>query len=64
MKRQYALNKGFLSFFMETDETTIKYLTNQIAWFKDWICATTRPISATRYGSREAWWNVVGQACL
>jgi len=28
-----------------TDETTIKLLTGQIAWFKDWICAATRPLS-------------------
>jgi len=58
MKRQYGLgrktiNKALL-FFKETDKTTIKFLTNQIAWFKDWICAAIRPISALWNGNREA----------
>jgi len=37
--RKQTVNKGLPLFFYGTDATTIKLLINQMAWFKDWICA-------------------------
>jgi len=56
MKRQYGLgrktvNKSFILYGYQQDNNKIP--TNQVASFKDWICAATLPISAFRNGNQK-----------
>jgi len=59
MKREYGLgrktvNKDFLLYFTETDETTINY--NQSDCLIQRICAATRPILATSIRQLDDMW--------